>query len=70
MEVCFPFAKSLDTLGFFAHTPADMLALWELLGYPVGRTEILRWERPIRPGFWCNSPDFSAMTVAKSRTMI
>jgi Asp-tRNA(Asn)/Glu-tRNA(Gln) amidotransferase A subunit family amidase len=35
----FPFAKSLDTLGFFTHTPADMLALWESLGYQAGRTE-------------------------------
>jgi Asp-tRNA(Asn)/Glu-tRNA(Gln) amidotransferase A subunit family amidase len=34
-----PFAKSLDTLGFFTHTPADMLALWQSLGYSAGRTE-------------------------------
>jgi Asp-tRNA(Asn)/Glu-tRNA(Gln) amidotransferase A subunit family amidase len=34
-----PLAKSLDTLGFFTHTPADMLALWEALGYPIGRPE-------------------------------
>jgi Asp-tRNA(Asn)/Glu-tRNA(Gln) amidotransferase A subunit family amidase len=27
-----PYAKSLDTLGFFTHTPADMLRLWEALG--------------------------------------
>src|SRR6202158_3682872 len=39
LEGVLPFAKSLDTLGFFTHTPADMLALWESLGYPVGRTE-------------------------------
>jgi Asp-tRNA(Asn)/Glu-tRNA(Gln) amidotransferase A subunit family amidase len=26
------FAKSLDTLGFFTHTAADALALWEALG--------------------------------------
>jgi Asp-tRNA(Asn)/Glu-tRNA(Gln) amidotransferase A subunit family amidase len=39
MEGVLPFVKSLDTLGFFTHTPADMLALWESLGYPVGRTE-------------------------------
>ena len=31
-----PFAKSLDTLGFFTHTPADMLALWEAMGHPGG----------------------------------
>ncbi len=36
MEGVLPLAKSLDTLGFFTHTPADMLALWESLGYPMG----------------------------------
>ena len=36
MEGVLPFAKSLDTLGFFTHTPADMLALWEAIGQPVG----------------------------------
>ena len=30
-----PYAKSLDTVGFFTHTPADMLALWEAMGHPV-----------------------------------
>jgi Asp-tRNA(Asn)/Glu-tRNA(Gln) amidotransferase A subunit family amidase len=39
MEGVLPFAKSLDTLGLFTHTPADMLALWESLGHSVGRTE-------------------------------
>jgi Asp-tRNA(Asn)/Glu-tRNA(Gln) amidotransferase A subunit family amidase len=34
-----PLAKSLDTLGFFTHTPADMLALWESLGHSGGLTE-------------------------------
>ncbi|MGH9591561.1 MAG: amidase family protein, partial [Bryobacteraceae bacterium] len=34
-----PVAKSLDTLGFFTHTPVDMLALWESLGYPAGGDE-------------------------------
>ncbi|PYR32052.1 MAG: amidase, partial [Acidobacteria bacterium] len=28
-----PFAKSLDTLGFFTHSPADMRALWEAMGH-------------------------------------
>src|SRR5687767_2042540 len=32
-EGVLPFAKSLDTLGFFTHTAADMLALWEALGH-------------------------------------
>ena len=39
MEGVFPFAKSLDTLGFFTHTAGDMLALWESMGYPTGRAE-------------------------------
>jgi len=32
-EGVLPFAKSLDTLGFFASTAADMVALWEALGH-------------------------------------
>jgi len=28
-----PFAKSLDTLGFFTHTAADTIALWQALGH-------------------------------------
>ena len=36
-----PYAKSLDTLGFFTHTPADMLLLWDALGHPTGREEDL-----------------------------
>ncbi|MGH9722105.1 MAG: amidase, partial [Bryobacteraceae bacterium] len=39
MEGILPLAKSLDTLGFFTHTPADMLRLWEALGYPAGQEE-------------------------------
>ena len=39
MEGVFPFAKSLDTLGFFTHTAADMLEFWRVLGYTAGRTE-------------------------------
>jgi Asp-tRNA(Asn)/Glu-tRNA(Gln) amidotransferase A subunit family amidase len=39
MDGVLPLAKSLDTLGFFTHTPADMLLLWESMGHPVGRTE-------------------------------
>ena len=39
MEGVLPLAKSLDTLGFFTHTSADMLALWESMGHPAGRTE-------------------------------
>jgi Asp-tRNA(Asn)/Glu-tRNA(Gln) amidotransferase A subunit family amidase len=34
-----PYAKSLDTVGFFTHTPADMLALWEAMGHSSGTDE-------------------------------
>lgn len=34
-----PFAKSLDTLGFFTHTAADMLAFWDAFGQSTGRAE-------------------------------
>lgn len=39
MEGVLPFAKSLDTLGFFTHTAVDMLAWWEAIGYSTGRAE-------------------------------
>ena len=39
MEGVLPLAKSLDTLGFFTHTPADMLALWESMGHRGGPIE-------------------------------
>src|SRR3984893_18554051 len=38
-EGMLPVSKSLDTLGLFTHTPADMLALWKALGHPPGREE-------------------------------
>ena len=41
MEGVLPFAKSLDTLGLFTQTPADMLRLWATLGYSEGRPEEL-----------------------------
>ena len=34
-----PYAKSLDTVGFFTHAPADMLALWEAMGHSSGSDE-------------------------------
>jgi Asp-tRNA(Asn)/Glu-tRNA(Gln) amidotransferase A subunit family amidase len=34
-----PFAKSLDTLGFFTHTAADMQAFWEAFGQSTGSAE-------------------------------
>jgi Asp-tRNA(Asn)/Glu-tRNA(Gln) amidotransferase A subunit family amidase len=39
MEGVLTFAKSLDTLGFFTDAPADMLALWESLGYQAAPAE-------------------------------
>jgi Asp-tRNA(Asn)/Glu-tRNA(Gln) amidotransferase A subunit family amidase len=39
LEGVLPFSKSLDTLGFYTHTPEDMLALWEALGHSRGRAE-------------------------------
>src|SRR5262245_26651531 len=32
MEGVLPLSKSLDTLGFYTHTPEDMIALWQALG--------------------------------------
>lgn len=39
MEGILPFAKSLDTLGFFTNGAADMLALWGAMGYDTGSSE-------------------------------
>jgi len=39
LEGVLPLAKSLDTLGFFTNTSADMLALWKAMGHPAGQTE-------------------------------
>jgi Asp-tRNA(Asn)/Glu-tRNA(Gln) amidotransferase A subunit family amidase len=39
MEGVLPFSHSLDTLGFFTPSPADMLLLWEALGQPIGKRE-------------------------------
>lgn len=38
-EGMLPFAKSLDTLGLYTHTPADMIALWKAMGKPVAAEE-------------------------------
>jgi Asp-tRNA(Asn)/Glu-tRNA(Gln) amidotransferase A subunit family amidase len=39
LEGVLPLARSLDTLGFFTHGAADMLALWEAMGHDGGRAE-------------------------------
>lgn len=41
-----PFSHSLDTVGFFTHTPADMLALWEAAGRTTGRDQPFAIGRP------------------------
>jgi Asp-tRNA(Asn)/Glu-tRNA(Gln) amidotransferase A subunit family amidase len=38
-EGMFPLSKSLDTLGLFTHTPADMIALWKAMGRSVGEPQ-------------------------------
>src|SRR3984893_12159992 len=45
-EVMLPVSKSLDTLGLFTKTPADMLALWNALGHPTGREEQFAFGAP------------------------
>jgi Asp-tRNA(Asn)/Glu-tRNA(Gln) amidotransferase A subunit family amidase len=35
MDGVLPCAASLDTLGLFTHRAADVLALWDILGYPT-----------------------------------
>jgi Asp-tRNA(Asn)/Glu-tRNA(Gln) amidotransferase A subunit family amidase len=46
LEGVLPFAKSLDTLGLFTHTPVDMLAWWTALGHPAGRAEDIVFGAP------------------------
>jgi Asp-tRNA(Asn)/Glu-tRNA(Gln) amidotransferase A subunit family amidase len=66
MEGVLPFAKSLDTLGLFTHTPADMLRLWAALGYPEGRPEDLTLGIP-EPPLEVESPMSAAFQSALSR---
>ena len=46
MEGVLPVSKSLDTLGLFTHTPADMLALWNALGRLTGSEEQFAFGAP------------------------
>jgi Asp-tRNA(Asn)/Glu-tRNA(Gln) amidotransferase A subunit family amidase len=39
MDGVLPFARSLDTLGFFTSTAADMIALWAATGHAAGHPE-------------------------------
>jgi Asp-tRNA(Asn)/Glu-tRNA(Gln) amidotransferase A subunit family amidase len=45
-EGMLPFAKSLDTLGLYTHTPADMIALWKAMGKPVAGPEQFPFAAP------------------------
>jgi Asp-tRNA(Asn)/Glu-tRNA(Gln) amidotransferase A subunit family amidase len=55
MEGVLPFAKTLDTLGFFTATAADMLALWGALGYET--TDVVGRVLSDRPDFPLGVPD-------------
>lgn len=46
MEGVLAFSPSLDTLGFFTHTAADMCALWEALDHSLGDAEDLELGAP------------------------
>jgi Asp-tRNA(Asn)/Glu-tRNA(Gln) amidotransferase A subunit family amidase len=46
MDGILPVAKSLDTLGFFTHSPADMLTLWDSMGRDVHGAEDLTFGVP------------------------
>jgi Asp-tRNA(Asn)/Glu-tRNA(Gln) amidotransferase A subunit family amidase len=39
LDGCLQYSKSLDTLGLFTHTPADMLLLWGAMGHSTGKEE-------------------------------
>lgn len=45
-EGMLPFAKSLDTLGLYTHTPADMIALWKAIGKPITSEEQITFGAP------------------------
>jgi Asp-tRNA(Asn)/Glu-tRNA(Gln) amidotransferase A subunit family amidase len=45
-EGMLPFAKSLDTLGLYTHTPADMIALWKAMGKSVSAAEQFPFAAP------------------------
>ena len=50
MDGVLPFAQSLDTLGFFTATAADMLALWSALGYETTSSGGSERTRPTSAG--------------------
>ncbi len=46
MEGVLHLAASLDTLGLYTHTPADMIALWNAMGHDTGRDEQITFGAP------------------------
>jgi len=46
LEGVLPLAPSLDTLGFFTHTAADTLLLWDAVGRPTGAPETVPFAAP------------------------
>jgi Asp-tRNA(Asn)/Glu-tRNA(Gln) amidotransferase A subunit family amidase len=64
LEGVLPLAASLDTLGFFTHTPADMAALWEALG------RSLPADRPSAFGVPDPLPDVEAPMAAALRDAV
>ena len=63
MEGVLPLAKSLDTLGLYTHTPADMIALWKALGKPAGSEEQFSFAAP-EPIPECDSEMANAFRLA------
>jgi len=53
MQGVLPLGQSLDTLGFFTHTPADMTALWRALGKPSRDDERFAFGMP-EPAVECD----------------
>jgi len=66
MEGVLPLSTSLDTLGLFTHTPADMIALWKALGHSIGREEQLVFGAP-EPIPECDPEMANAFRQALSR---
>jgi Asp-tRNA(Asn)/Glu-tRNA(Gln) amidotransferase A subunit family amidase len=64
LEGVLPLAASLDTLGFFTHTPVDMLALWEALGRPLPA------DRPVAFGVPDPLPDVEAPMATAFRDAV
>jgi len=49
MDGVLPFAKSLDTLGFFTNNAVDMFIFWSMIGRDTGRSETFPFGVPDPP---------------------